>query len=83
MIKGINSFNMDKNIRLATYVARCIENATFTCWKEVQIPMLLLYHLYSKKTNIKITPFRFHKFTQKGVTPLKYLVVNLAFFDIF
>lgn len=36
LIKGINSFNMDKNIRLATYVARCIENATFTCWKTVQ-----------------------------------------------
>lgn len=33
LIKGINSYNMDKNIRLATYVARCIENATFTCWK--------------------------------------------------
>lgn len=26
LIKGINSFNLDKNIRLATYVARCIEN---------------------------------------------------------
>lgn len=26
LIKGINSFNIDKNIRLATYVARCIEN---------------------------------------------------------
>lgn len=26
LIKGINSFNMDKNIKLATYVARCIEN---------------------------------------------------------
>ena len=26
LIKGINSFNPDKNIRLATYVARCIEN---------------------------------------------------------
>ena len=26
MIKGINSFNMDKKIKLATYVARCIEN---------------------------------------------------------
>ena len=32
-IKGINSFKPDKNIRLATYAARCIENATFTCWK--------------------------------------------------
>jgi len=36
LIKGINSFNMDKNIRLATYVARCIENVTITCWKVVQ-----------------------------------------------
>lgn len=26
LIKGINSFNMDKNIKLATYVAKCIEN---------------------------------------------------------
>lgn len=26
LIKGINSFNMDKGVRLATYVARCIEN---------------------------------------------------------
>ena len=26
LIKGINSFDMEKNIRLATYVARCIEN---------------------------------------------------------
>ena len=26
LIKGIDSFNTDKNVRLATYVARCIEN---------------------------------------------------------
>ena len=26
LIKGINTYNADKNIRLATYVARCIEN---------------------------------------------------------
>lgn len=26
LIKGINSFNTDKNIKLATYTARCIEN---------------------------------------------------------
>lgn len=26
LIKGINSFNMDKGVRLATYVSRCIEN---------------------------------------------------------
>ena len=26
LIKGINTFNLDKNVRLATYAARCIEN---------------------------------------------------------
>lgn len=26
LIKGINSFNIDKGVRLATYVARCVEN---------------------------------------------------------
>lgn len=26
LIKGINSFNVEKGVRLATYVARCIEN---------------------------------------------------------
>lgn len=35
LIKGIDSFKVDKNNRLTTYVARCIENATFTCWKAV------------------------------------------------
>lgn len=28
LIKGISSFNADKNTRLATYVARCIEKTT-------------------------------------------------------
>ena len=27
LIKGINSFRPDKNVRLATYCSRCIENA--------------------------------------------------------
>ena len=26
LIKGINSFNMEKNFKLATYIAKCIEN---------------------------------------------------------
>ena len=26
LIKGINSFNVDKGVRLATYASRCIEN---------------------------------------------------------
>jgi len=33
LIKGINSFDMSKNFKLATYVARCIENVVLTCWK--------------------------------------------------
>lgn len=32
LIKGINSFNIEKNYKLATYVARCIENAHLTLW---------------------------------------------------
>ncbi len=35
LIKGINSFNPDKGVRLATYVSRCIDNATITYWKLV------------------------------------------------
>ena len=35
LIKGINSFDVDKGARLSTYVSRCIDNATFTCWKVV------------------------------------------------
>lgn len=27
LIKGVNSFNPDKGVKLATYAARCIENA--------------------------------------------------------
>lgn len=30
LIKGIDSFSGSKNTKLNTYVARCIENATFT-----------------------------------------------------
>lgn len=42
LIKGINSFNIDKNIRLATYVARCIENE------------ILMFLRVSKKTKSEI-----------------------------
>ena len=42
LIKGINSFNMDKNIRLATYVARCIENE------------ILMFLRTSKKTKVEV-----------------------------
>ena len=30
LIKGINTFNTEKGVRLATYVSRCIENALLT-----------------------------------------------------
>ena len=30
LIKGIDSYKNDKNIKLTTYVAKCIQNATFT-----------------------------------------------------
>ena len=33
LIKGIKSFNIEKGSKLSTYVSRCIDNATITCWK--------------------------------------------------
>ena len=30
LIKGISTFKKDKNVRLATYASRCIENATLS-----------------------------------------------------
>ena len=30
LIKGVDSYSKSKNTRITTYVARCIENATFT-----------------------------------------------------
>ena len=42
LIKGINSFNLDKNIRLATYAAKCIENE------------ILMYLRSNKKLNAEV-----------------------------
>lgn len=42
LIKGINSFNPDKNIKLATYTAKCIENE------------ILMFIRSSKKINAEI-----------------------------
>ncbi len=42
LIKGINSFDVSKNIRLATYVARCIENE------------ILMFLRSSKKTKSEV-----------------------------
>ena len=35
LIKGVSTFKPDKNVRLATYASRCIENATLTQWHTV------------------------------------------------
>ena len=32
LIKGVSTFKPDKNVRLATYASRCIENAILTQW---------------------------------------------------
>lgn len=42
LIKGINSYDMSKNIKLATYVARCIENE------------ILMFLRGSKKTKTEV-----------------------------
>ena len=34
LIKGINTFKPDKNVRLATYASRCIENAILSQWNK-------------------------------------------------
>ncbi len=43
LIKGVNSFKPDKNVKLATYCARCIENE------------ILMYFRSSKKQNSEIS----------------------------
>ncbi len=43
LIKGINSFKVDKNVKLSTYVSRCIENE------------VLMYFRSSKKTNAEVS----------------------------
>ncbi|MBQ8621397.1 MAG: hypothetical protein IJ422_03685 [Oscillospiraceae bacterium] len=42
LIKGITTFDMSKGARLATYAARCIENATLS-------PGILTYHKNSRE----------------------------------
>lgn len=41
LIKAVSTFNADKGIRLATYAARCIENATLSqmsFWLQKELP---------------------------------------------
>ena len=42
LIKAVNTFRPDRNIRLATYAARCIENATLSqmsFWLRKELPI--------------------------------------------
>ena len=42
LIKAVNTFRGDRNIRLATYAARCIENATLSqmsFWLRKELPI--------------------------------------------
>ena len=33
LIKGIDTYSMDKKVKLTTYAAKCAENAILTSWK--------------------------------------------------
>ncbi len=33
LIKGIDTYSENKKVKLATYAAKCAENAIYTCWK--------------------------------------------------
>ena len=35
LIKGINSFEPTKKVKLSTYVSRCIDNSILTWWKQI------------------------------------------------
>ena len=47
LIKSINTFNRDKNIKLATYASRCIENE------------ILMYLRRNNKTKMEVRLFNF------------------------
>lgn len=44
LIKGITTFKPGKNVRLATYASRCIENATLTEWHTLAIRSQKKHH---------------------------------------
>jgi len=50
LIKGISTFDQAKGARLATYAARCVENATLSqmgFWSESVTPCGTLLHLWA------------------------------------
>ena len=44
LIKGITSFKPEKNVRLATYASRCIENAILTQRAKSTINIAIFWH---------------------------------------
>ena len=49
LIKAIDSFDCDKGVRLATYAARCVENAILTLRRTLVILISLLILLSTQK----------------------------------
>lgn len=41
LIKGINTYKMDKNIKLATYASRCIDNEILMYLRKIKKEMLM------------------------------------------
>ena len=50
LIKGISTFKADKNVRLATYASRCIENATLS--QRTFYPLLWRIALTRRKNGV-------------------------------
>lgn len=53
LIKAISTFNMDKGTRLATYAARCIENAILFC-----VTHISPFSCNFTKKSLPLVPFR-------------------------
>ena len=51
LIKAIDSFDCDKGVRLATYAARCVENAILTLRRTLVISISPLILLSTQKLN--------------------------------
>lgn len=49
LIKGINSYQQSKGVKLATYVARCIENEILMYWKVIK--RFFYFFNYTKKSS--------------------------------
>jgi RNA polymerase sporulation-specific sigma factor len=60
LIKAIDSYNSEKGTRLATYAARCIENAIYPLRKHI-----VMYKITSTNNNLEIRIMRKYKLKKK------------------